>query len=886
MNRYTSLTQKYLLGQKKRSILTIVGIILSVTLLTAIGTIGLSFRDKVVRQTVQEYGDYHVSFNGLPGEAVSKVVNNASVESAGIISREGYSVISKTSEKEKQENPFAAPYRYLNLKGYDADAMNMLQVQLDSGRLPQNSHEIILSTWSLDRFATKPKLGDSITLSLGERTVASTGEIKSVHGLGDFGWDLDEGFRPQKEREFTVVGFMKTGSNASWSSSFIVPAITYEDNVNIDAGKNYFIYVKMKSMNQIQAKAEAIISSLKLDQVDQGSAVALDKDIQYKNIRIEYNNELLKLYGKSTYEGVNHSLLYAFAAIIIIIMGCTSAVIYNTFHISVLERTSQFGMLRCIGATPSQIRKLVLKEATILSLIAIPIGLLMGTVFMKLLFYNISFLALGFLNDMQMVISLPILIIAGVLGLLTVYLSAIGPARLAAKVSPLEAVHSSGSLNVENVTSVRKSKLLGKLLGIEGQFASRNIRRNKKRFRITAFSIVVSMILYIVFSGLAGLLGQTSQSGIDYSYSVIYEGPSKRIDDSVYSDIDKLEAVEHAYPYYNHQVMAMFPKEKVNPKYNELRPGMYSVEEGEGYRTDNNYLESYGDNGLDALKSKLTAGKIDKEKMNRENGVIVNQKLRMTTEDGRQIVMDQTQFKVGDHIQVRSLDFDEKGRGYTTLTVTGIVDQGLLSSNYNESAVLEFITTPEVVEKVTGNDTYSRIFILAKTDISNKPITDYLKSLPQKDAGYSYTDKVQQLAQAKNDATTAKIFLYGFIGVIVLIAFLNILNTVSTNLILRTKEFAVLKAIGMTQRNVGKMILLEGVLYGVYAAVYGSILGTVLSYGIHYLFKGSVDVGWAIPWSSIVLACAGAIATTLVATAWPMYRLNQTSIVEALRKET
>lgn len=838
----------------------------------------------MIRQTVQEYGDYHVSFNGLPGEAVPRVVNNASVESAGIISREGYSVISKTNEKEKKENPFAAPYRYLNLKGYDADAMNMLQVQLDSGRLPKNSHEVILSTWSLDRFATKPKLGESITLGLGERTVASTGEIKPVNGLGDFGWDLDEDFRPQKEREFTVVGFMKGGTNASWSSNFIFPAITYEDNVNIDANKSYFIYVKMKSMNQIQAKTEAIISSLKLNQVDQGSALALDKDNQYKNIRVEYNNELLKLYGKSTFEGVNHSLLYAFAAIIIIIMGCTSAVIYNTFHISVLERTSQFGMLRCIGATPSQIRKLVLKEATILSLIAIPIGLLTGTVFMKLLFYNISFLALGILNDMQMVISMPILIIAGVLGLLTVYLSAIGPARLAAKVSPLEAVHSSGSLNVENVTSVRRSKLLGKLLGIEGQFASRNIRRNKKRFRITAFSIVVSMILFIVFNGLAGLLGQPSQSGIDYSYSVMYEGPSKRIDDSVYSDIVKLDAVEHAYRFYSNQIMAIYPKEKVNPKYYEIRPGMYPVAIGEEYQTSNNFIESFGNNGLDALKSKLTAGTVNIEKMNKENGVIINQKLRVVTDDGKQIVTDQTQFKVGDHIKVRSMD--SENQEYETLTVTGIVDQGLLSNSYNESAMLEFITTPEVVEKVTGNDTYSRIFILAKTDVSNKPITDYLKSLPQKDAGYSYTNKVEQLAQAKNDATTAKIFLYGFIGVIVLIAFLNILNTVSTNLILRTKEFAVLKAIGMTQRNVGKMILLEGVIYGVYAAGYGSILGTILSYGIHLLFKGAFDVGWSIPWASIVLACAGAIATTLAATAWPMYRLNQTSIVEAFRKET
>ncbi|KQN97165.1 ABC transporter permease [Paenibacillus sp. Leaf72] len=885
MNKYTSLTQKYLLGQKRRSLLTVVGIILSVTLLTAIGTIGLSFRDKVVRLTVQEYGNYHVSFNGIPGEAISKVVNHASVESAGIVSREGYSVLSKTSEKEKRENPFAAPYRYLNLKGYNTDAMSKLQIQLDAGRLPKNSHEVILPTLSLDSFPTKPKLGDSIKLTLGERIVASTGEIKPINGLGDLGWDQDEGFRPQTEREFTVVGFSNPGIKGSWSANFILSAITYEDNQAIEPDKKYFIYVKMKSMDQIEAKTKAILSSLNIEKVDQGSAIKLDRAIDIKNVRIEYNNELLKLYGKSIYEGVNHSLLYAFAAIILIIMGCTSAVIYNTFHISVLERTSQFGMLRCIGATPSQIRKLVLKEATILSLIGIPIGLFTGTVFMKLLFYNISFLALGFLNDMQMVISLPILMIAGALGLLTVYLSAIGPARLAANVSPLEAINGLGSTKVDNVTSIRKSMLVKKLFGMEGQFASRNIRRNKKRFRITAFSMVISMLLFIVFSGLTEFLGQTSQSGIEYSYSVQYEGNSKRIDDSVYSDIVKTDAVEHAYKLYTHQVMAILPKDKVNPKYYELRKGMYSVEEGEGYRTDNNYLQSFGDNGLDALKSKLTAGTIDKDKMNQENGVILNQKLRIiTTEEGKQIIIDQTQFKVGDHIQVRTLEGGDQK--YKTLTVTGIVDQGVLSKDYNESAMLEFITTPEVIEKVTGNDAYSRIFILAKTDTSNKPITDYLKSLTEKDAGYSYMDNVMARAKAKNDATTASIFLYGFIGVIVLIAFLNILNTVSTNLILRTKEFAVLKAIGMTHRNVGKMILLEGLFYGMYAAIYGSTLGTVLSYGLHRLLRGVLDIDWTIPWGSIVLACAGAIATTLIATVWPMYRLNQTSIVEALRKET
>lgn len=116
--------------------------------------------------------------------------------------------------------------------------------------------------------------------------------------------------------------------------------------------------------------------------------------------------------------------------------------------------------------------------------------------------------------------------------------------------------------------------LVKKLFGMEVQFASRTIRRNKKRFRITAFSMVVSMLLFIVFSGLAGFLGQTSQSGTEYSYSVQYEGNSKRIDDSVYSDIVKIDAVEHANKLYIHKVMAILPKDKVNPEYAELRKAL------------------------------------------------------------------------------------------------------------------------------------------------------------------------------------------------------------------------------------------------------------------------------------------------------------------------
>lgn len=182
---------------------------------------------------------------------------------------------------------------------------------------------------------------------------------------------------------------------------------------------------------------------------------------------------------------------------------------------------------------------------------------------------------------MRMVISVPILISSGLLGLLSVFLSAVGPAKQAARVSPLEALKNVGSTKVETITKVRKSLFVNKLFGIVGQFASRNLQRNKKRFRITAFSMIISIILFIVFSGLVDFMQRTTQlSGAQYSYSLSYDGPSKRIDNTVYRDVSKLDAVQQAYKFYSNQVDAIIPKDKINPKYYGFHKERYVVDEG------------------------------------------------------------------------------------------------------------------------------------------------------------------------------------------------------------------------------------------------------------------------------------------------------------------
>jgi putative ABC transport system permease protein len=867
------------------------GIVLSVTLITAVGTLAMSLRDKMIRETKQEYGDYHVSFNGISGNIASKIRNNFEVLSCGIISRENFAIINKTSEKEMTENIWAAPYRYLNIKGYDKNALDMLKVEVKYGRLPQSSSEIALDQWISEYMENKPEIGSKIKFTVGKRIDTESGKEIAVNTLGDVNWSAKEKFETEGEKEYTVVGFLEN-KGIFQSDAFIAKAVTFDDFKSLKDNKRYFLYLQMKSMNNIESKAEKIAASINISDIKSENSGKLDDpNFGTSDFNIQYNNSLLSLYGKSIYKGINSSMLLAFIFVVALIIICTIAIIYNSFNISVLERISQYGTLRCIGASADQIRKIVYKEAFFLSVIGIPIGLILGTIVMKFIFYIIGFLSLGAFYDIRMVISPIVIILSGVLGVFTVFISALGPANQAGKVSPLEAVKNSGSTKVEKIKKIKKSLFIKRIFGIEGQFANRNIRRNKVRYRITLFSMIISIVLYIVTSGIMGYAFKTglADAGKSYTYHLynnyaLYDYElTKGIDKSVYTNIKKLNAVEKAYPLYNSDSTILLPMEKINPKYYELRKGIFVVKEGNDFRVGGNSFVSYGDEGLEELKENLKAGTTDKNVLNKENGIVLVNTAKVYGENGKSTVLDVTNYKVGDEIEISSR---AKGKnGYKKVKIVGIVDKSILTDKYNDNAGMIMLTTPEVFKDITGSDTISHIFIQAKEGISHTEIIEYFKELQRSNAAYGYIDNEKAAKENKDTKTILSILLYGFIFVVVFIGCLNISNTISTNLILRIKEFAVLKAIGMTQQAIKKMILLEGLLYGLMSAIYGTIIGTIIYYLVFKLLAGVSEIAWTMPWKDIIVVTAGSVLITFIWSLLSMRKINLGIIAEDLRRD-
>lgn len=890
MKKYSEITKKYLKLQKNRTILTIVGIILSVTLITSVGTLAMSLRDKMIRDTKQEYGDYHVAFNGVSGSAASKIKNNFQVQEYGILSRENFAIINKTSQKEMEQSKFAAPYRYLNIKGYDKNAMEMLNVKVKHGRLPENSSEIALDQWILEYMKNKPQIGGKIKLSVGKRLDIETGKEIATNTLGDYGWSANERFQTETEKEYTVVGFLDN-KGVFQSNLFVAKAVTYDNYKSVSNNKKYFIYSKMKSMNNIEKTVKEIAQIVNISGDNSDTAGKLeDPNFGAANINIQYNNSLLSLYGKSIYKGVNSSMFWTFLLVVLLIIICTIAIIYNSFNISVLERISQYGVLRCVGASAEQIRKIVYKEAFILSAIGIPIGLILGTMVMKLIFHIIGLLNIGSFYDIRMVISPLVIIISFILGAVTVFISAVGPANQAAKVSPLEAVKNSGSTKVEKIKKVKKSLIIKRLFGIEGEFANRNIRRNKTRFRITVFSMIISIVLYIVTSGIMDYTFKTglANAGNSYTYHLynnymLYQNQnSKGIDESIFLKLKDLKSVEKVYPLYSSESTLLIPKEKISSKYYEHRIDFFNVKEGNAFRVGSNSFVSYGDESLDELKKKLKAGTADKNVLNQEKGIVLVNTAKIYGEKGKNIITKVTDYKVGDEIEIKT---GREGTKYKKLKIVGIADKSVLTDEYNDNAGVIMLTTPEVYKYVTGKAYISHIFIVAKKGVSHTEITDYLKQLQKNNAAYGYTDNEKAAKENNDSKTIVSILLYGFIFVVLLIGCLNISNTISTNLILRVKEFAVLKAIGMTHDAVKKMILLEGLLYGFVSALYGSVLGTVIYFVVFKAMGGISEIAWAIPWKDIIVASVGAIMITFVWSLLSMRKISFGIIAEDLKSD-
>lgn len=856
MNVLNKLTLKSLQMNKKRTIVTIIGIILATSLLTAVITMVVSFRATMIEYEKEDAGNYHYVFEDVPYEDLKYFKNNTNIEDIYCTEDIGYTYLEGNNNDYKP---------YLHLLAFNEKALINSSVKLVEGRMPQNENEIVISEHIKDIAEVEYNIGDTLSLDVSKRTDLS-GEYELDQSNAYV--EGEEKLESMYTKEYKVVGIIERPNyDIENPASPGYTIVTYLNDNNATQNLNIYVLLSeygLKNQEEFVSQITGIDKNIltKLENNEQLDEKELE---EYNNIKYSYSkNEGLLRYENFEVSDSTMSTVLSLAVVVIVIIIVTSIFcIRNSFAISITEKMRQYGMLASVGATPKQIKKNVLYEAMILALIAIPIGILCGLFADFILLKVIGTLLADALNNLKFIFSISWLSLVFVilLAIITIYLSAISSARRASKISPIEAIRGNNDIKI-NPKKIRSSKIVEKLFGIGGKIADKNLKRNKKKYRTTVISIVVSVSIFIAMS-----------SFIDY-------------------------AMNASSVYYNNTSYNLYVRDGVEDSYKEIAK-FSGVEEYSIVRLSNFYVDTNtikgnedfrtGDESSQIPISIIALGDEEYRRYVKELGLNYND-----AKDKAILIDDYTQYVVdeenkGKYIMKRVYTY-EKGD-----TILGSFEDEGVKDTYLEIAAIG-TTRPMGLENITSSYGY----LVISDDFYNRNVKDtYAQELYIKcdnsnkiegQIRQEYDDLIvynldEQMQQEQSVYLVIQIFLYGFITVISLIGITNIFNTITTNMNLRSREFAMLKSIGMTDKEFNKMIRLESILYGLKSLLIGIPIGIILSYLVYKAVSGGIEMEFILPINSIIISIVVVMLLIIFIMRYSLSKINKQNIIETIRKD-
>ena len=838
MNILNKFTIKSLKLNKKRTIVTIIGIMLSTALICGVAGLVSSFQNSLIDWARTNDGNYHVTFKNVESNKAQYVTENQKVKDYFISSSLGWANLegSKTTNKP-----------YLHVLAYDKKALENYGVVLTDGRLPQNPNEIIITESVLTGARVFLKIGDTITLNIGTR------KSNDDYYLNDDALytEDDESIVDTKEKTYTIVGFMDTLDVENLYSPGY-SALTYMD----ETPSAIDISVLYKSPKEYEKTTKDICKTLNLD---------FDEDIYV-------NSDFLRFQGIMSDNMLY--VLYTIAGVVIFIIVISSVfVIRNSFSISVAEKNRQYGMLSSVGATSKQIRKNVIFEGMVIGLIAIPLGILLGIVAIMILLKIVNYLLADMLSGLCFTYSINLLavLISVAISVITIYLSCLIPARRAAKISPIESIRGNNDIKIK-AKKLRTSKLTKKLFGIGGVIASKNLKRSKKKYRTTVISLVISIFIFISLSSFLTLGTKTSQFYyMDFKFNMYVHSLSDA-NTQIYEKISKLENVDNsAYCYQssldidNIKYASEFGKKFLE---NDPQPT------GIAFMVYNNeYFKKY-------IKE------IGLKESDYKTAVILLDYDTSYNEDGSKTVDRLYSLKPGDTVNVKSGD---KEKTLTISKFTDVKPMGQEAVYYDHGIIVvseDYIK--EVFKEDVNNSDYYHLSDLFIKSSKPQELENTLNDLIKQGGDYyglTVFNYETYMKQEQRMLLVVKIFLYGFITVITLIGVTNIFNTITTNMILRSKEFAMLKSVGMSSKEFNKMIRLESIMYGTKSLLIGIPLGILGSYGMYKAFAQGIDLGYTLPLPAIIISIVFVFIIVGITMKYSLNKINKQNIIETIRKD-
>lgn len=852
MRNDLSIVIKYIKSYKSRSLAIILSVILGTALVVGVGTLTRSAQQANLDRMKRDTGSYHVYFKDIDDSQLDIVQEGNDIKEIGLTS---YYASTDIGER-LPINILYADESYLNNDS-----------EIIKGRLPENNKEIVVEGWILNSMGLELDLNQEITFNL---------------------------YKKDKPETFKVVGILKDRYQEKSIGRCEMFLGLDKSSVN-----NYTVHVEFDEGSEIRTNINDISKKAKLNKKEQVGVNSMLVGAVEANGGIDTTS-------KNT------------AIVMSIFAGL---VIYSIYTISVYQRIREYGMLRAVGATNFRVFKIMLYELLILSLVAIPIGILVGTggaqIFNKVA-GNVQFE--GNIETTPFIIPTSIILLSILCTLLMLLTISIMTYMKIRKIAPIEAIKRNFGSDIKVKKNNFIVSIISKIISPTKSISMKNIFRNKKGFIMIVLSMSIGGILVIkndyAFSRSDAIYKRQNQSMFMNGDFVLRVNASNDESNGLSDeDIDKIENVEGISSIKTARVLhTRMPLEKndiLDMKFiEELGMGGYTGsvlngllienKENDGYLIKQK-LKGFNDEMLKSLKDYVVSGNIDIERMKKENLAVIYMPhtydafngMRDLVVGGGQPIAD---IKVGDTVRVKypkhKIEDGEaywKGKDnyeYETyeFKVGAIVNYPYADdSMYSGSDGIDVITSNDYLKNLIDGNNYDIVYADMKDGANHNIINKALGKIGSRVPGTITTDMVEDKIINDKMLQKDKLFNFGIIAVMFVISIFNIINNVSYNLTSRTSEFGMLRAIGISEKDFGNMIIYEGLLYGVISSLIVLISGFLLQIRMYktYGFE-SYGMEFEINYGIYILILVVNIAVGLLSTYLPARKIKESSIVEAI----
>ena len=856
MNIVNKLTIRHLKENKGRTVVTTLGICVSVAMITAVFVAMASFLNLFGEIGLITSGKWDAEFKYLNQKQVQQIEKDSRISKTGLQyfdEHMSFKLKNATSYKKGVGDILVGDKAFFEM---------MLTGDCD-GKVPTNDNEVAVEEDFLVQNGMKSaKVGDKITFTQGQRQLPDESYVTGGT------YDENEKFVPSgKEKEYTITCILHNN-----------PATRYKGI--------------WRGMSEAERKTDIVCATVTLAKQDMNACKTIEAIQKEYKIESVYNNEdVLASYLSGSQGGFLYTMLPIVLVILILIVIASVMLIYNAFGMSLSERVRYLGMLASVGATKAQKRKSVYYEGAILGAVGIPVGILAGIlgIGITLKLVGRKIISTGMImgvsdRNMQMKTVVPFWAIIGIVlvSIFTIFISAFIPARKASKITPIDAIRQRQEIKVKP-KKLKAPKYIKKIFGYEGELAYKNLKRNGRKARMITVSIALSIVLFISCNYLCNMFVQASgyEKNIPYQVSTIV---SYKHMNELNDALDKMQGVDK---YYIDVVDASISLGKesgiiknngikdmkhYNSAYSSLFGGNKDVSTMIHYIGDSEFNKLCKDNGIDYNSfygDNLKCVLLNNLSHKNDSSKVFNASI------------------VGQHI-VENEQYILNGDKALDIEVGGL-------AKYSKSSFACSLATPNVVTMFIPYSQYVKVMLSdsSEPDVTvcietkeHEAVAENLEKLfSENDFGGTYVgDCVDSLQTMNTSIFVIQVFVYGFITLISLITVANIINTVSTNIALRRKEFAMLKSVGTTPKGFSKMISLESVFYALKAVVIGVPISVAVCVVLNKMLD-STAIPYTFDFKLYLIVIAVVFAVIGLTMLYSVRKLKDDNIIETLKED-